>query len=292
MPSSIITDLSYFNTQINIYLGIFILIAGTIGNLLNLLVFLSLQTFRQSSCAFYLLIMSIANIGQLYTGALSRTMISGYSIDWTTTSLFYCKFRLLFLQFSSLVSYSCLCLATIDQFFATSSRVRWQQWCNLKLAQRLTAAITFIWMLHTIPYAILFQQVTSSTTNKTSCVASDTVFARYRAYFVGLFLTGFIPVMVTVVFGLLAFHNVHQLAYRTVPLVRRELDKQLTTMVLVQVLVNVLTDVPFVICNALTINPGITDDPVVWAKLQFALGVTLSVFYSYYAVSEDITKNE
>ena len=69
------------------------LIAGVIGGFFNIIVFLSLQTFRQSSCAFYLTIMSIVNIGQLFTGLLSRIMISGFDIDWTVTSLFYCKFR-------------------------------------------------------------------------------------------------------------------------------------------------------------------------------------------------------
>ena len=69
------------------------LIAGVVGGFLNIIVFLSLQTFRQSSCAFYLTIMSVFNIGQIVFRFTTRIMICGFGIDWTQTSLFYCKFR-------------------------------------------------------------------------------------------------------------------------------------------------------------------------------------------------------
>ncbi|UJR38063.1 hypothetical protein I4U23_030744 [Adineta vaga] len=58
-----------------ICLGIPFLIAGLLGACLNIIVFLSLKTFRQSSCAFFLTIMSFVNIGQLLTGLLSRILI-------------------------------------------------------------------------------------------------------------------------------------------------------------------------------------------------------------------------
>jgi hypothetical protein len=285
MSSSIISYLNFVNQQVNIYFGFTILAAGTIGGILNILVFLSLRTFRQNSCGFYLIIMSIANIGQLYTGLLSRIMISGYGIDWTETSLFYCKFRLLFFQLCTLISYTSLSLATIDQYLATCSRPSWQQWSNIKVAQRLTLGMTFIWILHTIPYAILYFQVESPTTGKMTCVSTSAIFLEYRAYFAGLVLSGFLPVIITVLFGILAFRNVQQLAYRTVPIVRQESDKQLTKMVLVQVLLNFLTNIPFVIINAVTTNPNITNDPVILAKLQLAFGITLMFFYSYFTVS-------
>jgi hypothetical protein len=93
MSSSVIASLLLTYQRIIIYSGIPILILGVLGGVLNTIVFLSLKTFRQSSCAFYLTVLSIVNIGQLLAGLFSRIMISGFSIDWTQTSLFYCKFR-------------------------------------------------------------------------------------------------------------------------------------------------------------------------------------------------------
>jgi hypothetical protein len=111
----------FISEQVTIYLGISIVI---VGGLLNTIVFLSLQTFRQSPCALYLTVASIVNIGQLLTGLFSRVMISGFEIDWTLILLFYCKFRLSFYQICALVSLTYMCLASIDQYLATCSKSR------------------------------------------------------------------------------------------------------------------------------------------------------------------------
>ena len=126
----------------------------------------------------------------------------------------------------------------------------------------------------------------SATTNKFVCVCTNAVFTQYRAYFVVLAFTGVLPVIITVLFGVLASRNVQQLTRRTVPLVRRELDKQLTKMVLGQVVLNCFTSIPAFIINALIVNPNITTDPIIWAKLQFSFSITLLFFYSYFAVSK------
>lgn len=79
--------------QVMIYFDLSTCFAGVIGGLLNMIIFLSLRKFRQNSCVFYLTIMSFVNIGELITGYFSRIISNGFDIDWTQTSLFYCKFR-------------------------------------------------------------------------------------------------------------------------------------------------------------------------------------------------------
>ena len=119
MSTTIIPSLNFMGSQITIYLGTLSFIAGVIGGFLIIIVFLSLRTFRQSSCAFYLTVMSIANIGQMLTSVLSRIVIIGFGIDWSLSSVFYCKFRLYCYQVCALTSMTCFCLATIDQYFST-----------------------------------------------------------------------------------------------------------------------------------------------------------------------------
>jgi hypothetical protein len=60
---------------------------------------------------------------------------------------------------------------------------------------------------------------------------------------------GVLPISITVLFGYLAHRNVQQLSHRTLPLVRRELDKQLTVMVLTQVVFNFFAITPYTIIN-------------------------------------------
>ena len=82
------SNLAFFSAiaqKLNIYFGSFLFFTGVAGGVLNIVVFLSLQTFRENSCAFYLTIMSFVNLGQLLTGLLTRIVISGFDIDWTLT---------------------------------------------------------------------------------------------------------------------------------------------------------------------------------------------------------------
>ena len=271
--------------QVSIYYGIPVLVAGVVGGILNTIVFLSLKTFRESSCAFYLTIMSIVNIAQLLTGLLTRIMISGYGVDWTATSPFYCKFRYFLLYTCTLISLTCICLATIDQYFATCSRVRWRQWCNLKIAYRVTAIIIIFWSLHGILYLVFYDTIYSPVSGKSACTIIDPTFIKYQFFGYALILAGILPISITIFFALMAFRNVRQLSYQTVPLVRRELEKQLTMMVLVQVAVNSFTLLPSNIVSAIQTNTAFMSDPNVAARIQFASIMALLIYYLNFTVS-------
>jgi hypothetical protein len=281
------SSLAFITQQASIYYGIPVLVAGLFGGVLNTLVFLSLRTFRQSSCAFYLTIMSIVNIGHLFTGLLSRIMITGYDVDWTATSPFYCKFRYFLFQTCTLMSLTCICFATIDQYFATCSNIRWQQWSSLKVAHRLTTIFAILWSLHGILYLIYYAQVYSPTMDNTVCAIINTTFANYHAYGYFLTLTGFLPIFVTILFAMLAFRNVKQLAYQAVPVARRELEKQLTMMVLVQVALNSFTLWPSSIVNALQTSNVLATDTNIARTLQVAGILSLLIYYLNFAVSKN-----
>ena len=271
--------------QIIIYLGSFTLVTGIVGGLLDIVVFLSLRTFRLSSCGFYLTVMSVANLGQIVTGLLNRIMSTGFNIDWSLTSLFYCKFRLYCYQVCALISMTCICLASIDQYFATCSRPRWQQWCNIKLARRLTATFTLIWILHNAPLLIYYDHVVSLTSNKVTCAITNSAFEQYTAYSITIILGKVIPICITLLFGILAYGNVQQLSHRTLPLVRRELDKQLTVMVLVQIALGIFTITPYTVVYILLRVPQLNQDLTTAAYLQFATALTTCMLYIYFAVS-------
>lgn len=288
MSTSLSASLNFIASYLSIYVGIPILVSGVIGNFLNIIVFLSLRTFRKSSCVFYLTIMSAVNISQLITGLLARIMITGFGIDWTLSSLFFCKLRYFLFPASSLISFTCILLATIDQYMATCSRSRWQNLCNIKLAQRLSLFFVIVWLLHGIPYLILFDHVVSPDTGTVTCVATNTFFTQYRTYGVSLIMTGFLPVVLTTIFGILAYYNVRTINYRTVPLVRRELDKQLTVMVLTQVMVNFLTALPFSTMTAVLLNPQFMQDPTTAVILRFTMTIAILINYIYFAVSPGI----
>ena len=280
-----IDSLNAVSIQFSIYFGLLIFIAGVIGNIFNILVFLSLKTFRENSCAFYLTAMSFLNIGQLIASLLPRIMNLWFAIDWSVVSLGYCKLRVYFFQVCTLTSFTCMCLATIDQFLATCSKPHWQRISNIKFAYRFFLISIFIWILHGIPTLVYQNLVLQPMATDYVCAISNSIYQEYNTYGVSLVLVSSLPVLVTALFGLLAYHNVTQLTYRAVPLVRRELDKQLTVMVLDQVVFNFCVILPYIIANTTNLSSNATKNSFNYAQIQLARNITITMFYSYFAVS-------
>ncbi|CAF0964557.1 unnamed protein product [Adineta ricciae] len=275
--------LTITSKQITLYLGLSILIVGVLGGCLNIIVFLSLKTFRLNSCALFLIFMSFVNIGQLLTSLLSRILISGFSINLTETSFEYCKFRTYCLQVCSLTSFTCMCFATVEQFLATSLRPNWQKYLTVKRACLLCIVSFIIWLLHGIPTLIWFSPVLSNRTGTILCLATNPVYLQYMNYIYTLILIGLLPLVITVVFGSLAYWNVRQIPYRAIPLVRRELDKQLTSMVLVQVAHNVLVIVPYVSTLLVSTIQYVTIKSPNFRDVTLSNATTGYIYYLYYA---------
>lgn len=287
MSSASMSILPQLSRHLTIYVGTVEFIGGVLGGLLSIIVFLSLRTFRESSCAFYLTVMSFVNIGNLSTGLLSRILISGFAIDWTLISPFYCKFRWYCLQLCVLTSFTCVCLAVLDQYFSTHARPQCRQLSNVKLAHRLMALFLVLWLSHGIFYGVFFNLLVSPTTGKVSCGSENLTFRQYHVYGYLIILAGGLPLIISAAFGLLALHNVQQLAYRTVPLVRRELDKQLTQMVLAQIVHNCISTLPYTILTIVSSVVNFSTDPNVAARFDFANVLSILLYYSSFSVRRE-----
>ncbi|CAF4132982.1 unnamed protein product, partial [Adineta steineri] len=229
--SSNVTDLAkQISGIITTDIGLFILTTGLLGNILNIIVFLSLKTFRETSCAFYLTSASFANIIQLVATLFSRILITGYNIDLTQTSLFLCKLRPYVATIAPLMSISSMCFATIDQF--TSLSVRWRHFNQRYIAAYLTIITLIFWCLVNIP-VIIYNNITMASTNPVTwaCSITNANFSLYYNRFYISFLLGFLQLIIRIIFGLMAFINVRSLRNNQVPIIRLERDKQITSMV-------------------------------------------------------------
>lgn len=285
MSADLISTIQYVTHQVTIYLGFPTFILGVIGGSLNVLVFLSLKTFRQNSCSFYLTVMAAVSVGYLVTGLLTFLVMYGFGIDWTKQSRSYCIFREGFVHISMLIALTCLCLATIDQYFATCSSQRLQQLCNIKLARRLCLFFTVFWFLYGIAFFTSYDLIIDPNSGEWDCTVINHRFQIYFNTFHVLVLLCGLPLFTTALFGLLAYRNVKQLSYRTVPLARRELDKQLTVMVLVQVVYNVFALLPYFIINILITSPYQPSSPLTTTIIVSSRILSIILLYSCYAVS-------
>jgi hypothetical protein len=230
MSSTFVQSLTLASQHIVTSIGFFSLISGLLGNTLNIIIFTSLKTFRETSCAFYLTIASAANIFHILAGLLSRILIAGYGIDLTQTSLVLCKLRQFVTITGPLIALSCLCFATIDQFLSLT--IQWRHLSHRRIATRLVTFTFIFWCLYGIPFIIFYNNIFSSNTGTWTCGITNPDLVTYFNRFHISFLIGFLQLSIRIIFGLLAFINVRSLKNnRQTPIVRLERDKQLTTMV-------------------------------------------------------------
>ncbi|CAF1098473.1 unnamed protein product [Adineta steineri] len=197
-------ELLYAGQQLTIYFGIFLVVIGTIGNGINILVFSTVRSYRQTPCTFFFLIGSICNMIFILVNLTSRVAAGGFSIDLTRTS----------------VSWS-----TIDQFFATSKHASLRRLSNIKWAHRVAMILIWIWIMHGIPTLVFYD--ISPITN--TCAITNAVFAVYFA----IYQIGFnciIPITIMVVFGYLAYRNIQT----TIALSEQQADRQLMRMIIIQ----------------------------------------------------------
>ncbi len=87
-----------------------------------------------------------------------------------------------------------------------------------------------------------------------------------------------------IIFGVLGYRNVKQIAYRAVPLVRRELDKQLTKMVLIQAFCDILFVIPVFISNAFNSIVISSNDPFTQILIRFIMNVTIIWYTARFVV--------
>jgi len=105
---------------------------------------------------------------------------------------------------------------------------------------------------------------------------------RYHAYDYFLTLTNLLP-FITSVIGLIAYRNLKRSICCEAPAFRHELDKQLTTMILVQILIYFCTFLPYSIQSMYALM--ITDNNAVFqAKMKFRSIITMHFSILSYAV--------
>ena len=272
--STTTVQINFIIKQLNIYLGLFILIKGVIGGLLNMIVFRTLKTFRQTPCGFYLTVTSAFNVGQAIFALSTRILDSGFSINLTNVP-WTCKLRTFLAQSCVLLSLTGMCLVTIDQFISMTDH---RQWSSLRLAHRHMAIACAIWSAHGI-VALIFWNTPFGI-----CIATGSAYQTYLTDFYLPVLLGCIPIVIMTTFSLLAFFRIRTSASREINIVRLSRDRQLTAMALLQVTVIVVASVPYTIFNIYDLN-NVTTNTEETVRRRLIGTVFVLLYYENFAVS-------
>ena len=270
---TIINILNTINTNLNIYFGFFILITGIFGQICNVIVFTTLKTFRETTCAFYLTVVSVANFAQALP--LLLRVLTSFNVNVSGSAIF-CKLRFFSAQYCFLIYLTSMCLATIDQFL---SMTKYRHWNNMRLARAQIIFACIFWFIHGIFTFIYYDS------NQYTCIITNAVFAKYFAYFYSVILLGFVPVTIMITFSLMAFFKIRTTAVRQqVNHIRLSRDRQLTTMTLFHVLSTVIFITPYASYNVYSLGINATESIQIVRNRLIATVMSL-LCYEGYAVS-------
>ncbi|CAF1124285.1 unnamed protein product [Rotaria sp. Silwood1] len=226
---------------IELYLGLFFLILGPIGTIMQIFILTTVSYYRTTPCTFYFFIASIRECGLFIAAVGPLVFATILDIDITRISVVWCKLRFFLALSSGAVSSACTCLATIDQFLVTSQHDRFRQLSNIKNAHRVSLFTIIIWWLHDTLW--LYYQDMSPVTGV--CTYKSNMFFLYAILFICIILCG-IPILIMMISGILSYRNIR----KTIVLLRLRVDRQMTIIVFIQVVLTLIGLSPFGIYTA------------------------------------------
>ncbi|CAF1271118.1 unnamed protein product [Adineta ricciae] len=164
--------------------------------------------------------------------------------------------------------------STIDQYFASSQNVRIRRLSNIRWARRIVVIVIIIWCIYGIP-PTLYSDISSTTK---ACAVTNAGYTVYFPFHV-IGLNCIIPTVVMVTFGYLTYRNIRL----TRALARQYADRQLVRMVLFQIILVIISFVPYGTYSMYSlISTGLTKDAYRLSQEAYALAVISLVTYFYY----------
>ncbi|CAF1072146.1 unnamed protein product [Didymodactylos carnosus] len=242
----LILNLNTISTELVRYLSICILLCGTTGNVLNLIVFFQ-PSLRSNPCSIYFFSSSISSLLALYSGLITR-ILGTYQFDPTNESSVQCKIRSFLLVSSFTTSTWLIALASVDRYFISCQNIQRRRLSSLKVAYYLIGILT---VFSTLIYAEVFYCFEGNLLSPPSPLPCYSKNYPCRLYNDLTFAIIFVltPCLLMFIFGYLTILNIRKLHRAVGPATRnhnnnnhkdtkniKKSDRQLIQMLLVHVL--------------------------------------------------------
>lgn len=252
-------DIDVFGQYLMIITGIILFIFGSIGNILNILVFSiwsrvpktgsgNNNVGRASNTPIYLFVSSCSNLIVIIYPLLTRIMFDGFRLSPTYSTVFIlCKFRYYILFTFDFISLTNICLALLDRYFVSSSDVRLRRLSTQrKRTKQVIFLISLIFFLHNIPLCIYFEGSTGG-----QCVVNSPVYNYYYLYVFQILFHGLIPISFLSVFGILTYKQMKIVKKRSSISGSLNIDKQASRMILLLSFAAIISGIPYSVVQML-----------------------------------------
>lgn len=237
-----IIQIQIFSQYSSFTLGFIFLIGGTIGGVLNILIFLTIDQYKRNPCSQYMLAGSIFDLLFLFIGLITRTFSQGFSMDFTLMNPIWCKMRSSLLDIISNCTLTCVCLQSMDVFLITSRSATMRQRSNIKNARYLLISFVFVWICHEIP-SFIYQNLIFNN-GIPSCTKTNVIYVSYHTYGATLIFSIFIPIIVISLFTYYIYRHLHSMVLREQYFLT-VVGRQMTRMSLFQIGTVLLFQLPY-----------------------------------------------
>ncbi|UJR23842.1 hypothetical protein I4U23_026817 [Adineta vaga] len=201
-------NLQMISQNLSLTVGFIFLISGILGNILNIIIFITSGHYRHNASSYYIIARSFSDLTVIGFGLSTRLFSYNFRLDPTKISQFWCKFRVPLIYVASLTSLTFLCMQSINAYLSSSRSVIYRRMSNVRIARYLILSTLCIWILHEIPY-VYYQQLIN-VVGTSSCISTNVSYSWYHNYFIQIGLWTIIPVTIIIVFAFLTYAHLHQ----------------------------------------------------------------------------------
>ncbi|CAF0934215.1 unnamed protein product [Rotaria sp. Silwood1] len=234
--------------QLSFYSQPIIILVGTVGSLLNQIIFHRRKSLRTASCSLYFRSLSINDLLVLYIIVLTQWLNDQFHFDLTIKYLWYCKIQTYIMHCLYAVSPYFLVLGCFDRLCRTSRNIQLRQMATLNMARQIShIIIILICIAHC---HILFQY----NIIHSMCIPINIFYFQFFAYFHLVFHCLLPPILMSIFCGCTAFllyrrRCQQQLQYKlNIYISHKRIhyrDYQLIKILFLYVTTNVLCTLPF-----------------------------------------------
>ncbi len=206
---------------------------GLVGNICNCIMF-TRQPYRRTASSIYFLSFAIFAIIYLIWTVFPYIYTLNHA-DPQTQSLFYCKVRFYGTHILGTCIRYVIVFACADRFFATRTNVRIRALNSVSIAMKLVFIMCAVCLVIAIHMPILMD------IRNGVCGMFDLYNLIYAIY--QITLVGTLPPILMCIFSILTIHSLHQ--RHGIQTRARQRDRYLLRMVIAEVIVNVVTSIPY-----------------------------------------------
>jgi hypothetical protein len=287
--NDVIFKLRLITNDIYAYIGLIMLVFGTIGNVCNIVVFILLHPLSKLASTWLLVASFVGSQIVLSTAVLSRVIFGLSGIDPLVSSIIWCKIRWVLGPLAGTTALTCISLASIDRYFVTSRQINRHQWITIQRARYMILIVVIFWLIAAIPNGIYY--------TSPSCTITNSVYALFSPAFI-LTTYSTAPSLILAVFCILTWFNLHDVRARIIRTNR--IQRQVNKMMIAQIFVVLLTSVPsaitqiYMLVTRTTVKSSLrqAQETLLTAALSmFGYTTHAGAFYAYLIASRSYRNN-